>query len=82
MADLELVAQATRGTLADGPAELLTYNGRSPGPLLEVKSGDRVRLGLRNGLNQPTNLHFHGLHIPPTGTDSRPIRCSAASGVP
>lgn len=68
MADLELVAQATRGTLPGGPAELLTYNGRSPGPLLEVSAGDRVRLRLRNGLNQPTNLHFHGLHIPPTGT--------------
>ncbi len=68
VADLELVAQATRGTLPGGPTELLTYNGRSPGPLLEVKAGDRVRLRLRNGLNQPTNLHFHGLHIPPSGT--------------
>ncbi len=68
VADLELVAQATRGTLPGGPAELLTYNGRSPGPLLEVNAGDRVRLRLRNELKQPTNLHFHGLHIPPTGT--------------
>ncbi|MCP9782190.1 multicopper oxidase family protein [Cyanobium sp. WKJ7-Wakatipu] len=66
-ADLELVAQATRGTLPGGPAELLTYNGRLSGPLLEVRAGDRVRLRLRNELNQPTNLHFHGLHIPPTG---------------
>ena len=68
VADLELVAQATRGSLPGGPAELLTYNGRSPGPLLEVNAGDRVRLRLRNELKQPTNLHFHGLHIPPTGT--------------
>lgn len=68
VADLELVAQATRGTLPGGPTELLTYNGRSPGPLLEVSAGDRVRLRLRNDLRQPTNLHFHGLHIPPTGT--------------
>jgi FtsP/CotA-like multicopper oxidase with cupredoxin domain len=68
VADLELVAQASRGTLPGGPAELLTYNGRSPGPLLELNAGDRVRLHLRNRLNQPTNLHFHGLHIPPTGT--------------
>jgi len=67
-AALELVARATRGTLPGGPAEVLTYNGRPPGPLLEVSAGDRVRLHLRNELNQPTNLHFHGLHIPPTGT--------------
>jgi len=68
VAELELLAQSSRSTIPGGPAELLTYNGRSPGPLLEVKAGDQVRLRLRNGLNQPTNLHFHGLHIPPTGT--------------
>ncbi|KEF40663.1 MAG: multicopper oxidase [Cyanobium sp. CACIAM 14] len=68
VADLELVAQSSAGTLPGGPREVLTYNGRSPGPLLEVKAGDEVRLRLRNRLDQPTNLHFHGLHIPPTGT--------------
>lgn len=68
LVDLELVAQAWPGPLPGGPATVLTYNGRSPGPLLEVKAGDRVRLRLRNGLEEPTNLHFHGLHIPPTGS--------------
>ena len=68
VADLELVASATPGTLPGGPATVLTYNGRSPGPLLEVNAGDQVRLRLRNDLQEPTNLHFHGLHIPPTGT--------------
>jgi FtsP/CotA-like multicopper oxidase with cupredoxin domain len=67
-ADLELVARATPGRLPGGPATVLTYNGRSPGPLLEVNAGDQVRLRLRNDLQEPTNLHFHGLHIPPTGT--------------
>ena len=67
-ADLELLARATPGRLPGGPATLLTYNGRSPGPLLEVNAGDQVRLLLRNGLQEPTNLHFHGLHIPPTGS--------------
>lgn len=67
-ADLELMARASPGTLPGGPATVLTYNGRSPGPLLELHAGDRVRLRLRNGLPQPTNLHFHGLHIPPTGS--------------
>ncbi|MCP9828988.1 multicopper oxidase family protein [Synechococcus sp. Lug-A] len=68
VADLELVASATPGRLPGGPATLLTYNGRSPGPLLEVNAGDQVRLLLRNDLQEPTNLHFHGLHIPPTGS--------------
>ena len=68
LADLELVARATPGMVPGGPATLLTYNGRSPGPLLEVNAGDQVRLLLRNDLQEPTNLHFHGLHIPPTGS--------------
>lgn len=66
--ELDLVAEARAGTIPGGPAEVLTYNGRSPGPLLEVNPGDRVRIHLQNRLNQPTNLHFHGLHIPPTGS--------------
>lgn len=66
--DVDLVAEARAGTIPGGPSELLTYNGRSPGPWLEVKPGDRVRIHLHNQLNQATNLHFHGLHIPPTGS--------------
>ncbi|MEI6064744.1 MAG: multicopper oxidase family protein, partial [Pseudanabaena sp. ELA748] len=46
---------------------LLTYNGRIPGPRLEVKAGDTVRIRFTNKLTQPTNLHYHGLHISPTG---------------
>jgi FtsP/CotA-like multicopper oxidase with cupredoxin domain len=68
LADLELVAKPAAGTIPGGPSAPLTYNGLSPGPLLELQPGDRVRLRLRNQLDQPTNLHFHGLHIPPSGS--------------
>ena len=30
--ELDLVAEARAGTIPGGPAEVLTYNGRSPGP--------------------------------------------------
>lgn len=66
--DVDLLVQAKTGVIPGGPAKVLTYNGLSPGPMLEVRPGDRVRIRLQNGLNQPTNLHFHGLHIPPTGS--------------
>ncbi len=46
---------------------LITYNGQVPGPRLEVKPGDTVRIHFTNKLSQPTNLHYHGVHIPPTG---------------
>lgn len=44
---------------------LLSYNGQIPGPRLEVRPGDQVRIHAKNSLSQPTNLHYHGLHISP-----------------
>ncbi len=40
------------------------YNGRVPGPLLEVYEGDRVIVHFRNRLPEPSTIHWHGLHIP------------------
>jgi len=54
--------------LAGGQARLYAFNGRVPGPLLEARPGDDVQLRLRNTLREPTNLHFHGLHVSPNGT--------------
>ncbi|PZV04128.1 MAG: copper oxidase [Cyanobium sp.] len=65
--DVDLVAQETAVTIPRGPRTALTYNGLLPGPLLEVEPGDAVRIRLHNRLNLPTNLHYHGLHIPPSG---------------
>jgi FtsP/CotA-like multicopper oxidase with cupredoxin domain len=45
----------------------MAYNGQIPGPRLEAKPGDTVRIHFTNQLAQATNLHYHGLHIPPTG---------------
>lgn len=64
----DLVAEAQRVKLGNRNANLLTYNGQVPGPRLEAKLGDTVQIRFTNRLNQPTNLHYHGLHIPPKGT--------------
>ena len=53
--------------LAGRTANLFSYGGRVPGPRLEVRPGDEVTLRFANALPEPTNLHFHGLHVPPTG---------------
>lgn len=65
---VDLEAKPTRVQLGDRSANLLTYNGQVPGPRLEAKPGDTVQIRFTNQLSQPTNLHYHGLHIPPTGT--------------
>ena len=55
-------------SLSGRSARLFTFNGRLPGPLLEARAGDEVTIRFDNALGEATNLHFHGLHIPPTGT--------------
>ncbi|MBE9202753.1 multicopper oxidase family protein [Synechocystis salina LEGE 06099] len=64
---VDLEANYGRLFLGDRQANLLTFNGLIPGPRLEAKPGDRVQISLINRLNQPTNLHYHGLHITPKG---------------
>lgn len=66
--DISLGANYGPVSLAGQQVNLLNYNGQVPGPLLEARPGDRVRIRFTNNLSQPTNLHYHGLHIPPTGT--------------
>lgn len=36
---------------------------RASGPTLRVRPGDTLRIDMVNRLEQPTNLHVHGLHV-------------------
>jgi len=65
--ELTLPLAETRVELAGRPARLFAYGGRVPGPRLELRPGDTLRLRLENRLKEPTNLHFHGLHVSPSG---------------
>jgi FtsP/CotA-like multicopper oxidase with cupredoxin domain len=44
--------------------EAWAYNGQVPGPQIRVREGERVRINLRNGLEESTAIHFHGLETP------------------
>jgi FtsP/CotA-like multicopper oxidase with cupredoxin domain len=72
--DCELTSELMTVSLADRKAQLMAYNGQVPGPRLEANPGDTVRIRFHNRLQEPTNLHFHGLHIPPTGKGDDPFR--------
>lgn len=65
--EVELTADEIPIKVGNKTAYLLTYNGQIPAPRLEAKAGDKVKIKLINKLSQPTNLHYHGLHISPTG---------------
>ncbi|MFO8041292.1 MAG: multicopper oxidase family protein [Sodalinema sp.] len=64
---VRLEAAASQLNVAGQEIPIFTYNGQFPPPRLEASPGDRVRIEFHNRLDEPTNLHFHGLHIPPTG---------------
>ena len=65
--ELDLSASESPVNLGNKQAYLLTYNGQIPAPRLEANPGDRVKIHFTNNLSKPTNIHYHGLHIPITG---------------
>jgi blue copper oxidase len=44
--------------------QTLGINGPYLGPTIRCRAGDRVTLGVKNTLPEPTTLHWHGLHLP------------------
>jgi FtsP/CotA-like multicopper oxidase with cupredoxin domain len=66
---LEVRLEAAPGQfqLAGRQARALGYNGGIPGPTMRLRPGDVLNVRLTNSLDQPTNLHMHGLHVSPQG---------------
>lgn len=62
---LTLEAARTRVELGGRTASPLCYNGTLPGPTLFLRPGDELAVRLVNNLDEPTNLHVHGLHVSP-----------------
>jgi bilirubin oxidase len=68
-----LIAASARLELIDGlETDVYAYNGRVPGPTLELREGDRVTIRFRNDLAEPTTVHWHGLHLP-IDSDGSPL---------
>jgi FtsP/CotA-like multicopper oxidase with cupredoxin domain len=47
-----------------GSTDVWSYNGSLPGPEIRVRQGDRIRVLARNGLNEGTTVHWHGIRTP------------------
>jgi FtsP/CotA-like multicopper oxidase with cupredoxin domain len=60
-----LTAAPTSVQWVDGGAtSVWAYNGQVPGPLIQARVGDTVRVDFTNNLDEPTTIHWHGLRIP------------------
>ncbi|MBI5666975.1 MAG: copper oxidase [Chloroflexi bacterium] len=42
----------------------MAYNGVVPGPEIRVTEGDKVRVVVKNEMQQSTGVHFHGVIVP------------------
>jgi bilirubin oxidase len=63
--EVSITAAPARLSLRPGVVtDVFAYNGQIPGPTLEVREGDHVIVHFQNKLNEPTTVHWHGLHIP------------------
>ena len=53
------------GRLLQGPEDSLTMLPNSYlGPLMRFQTGQKIRIHLRNELDEPTITHWHGLNVP------------------
>lgn len=64
---LSTTLRASEGPVLVGTRDVraLAYEQMYPGPTLEVRPGERLKVDLINGSHQITNLHTHGLHVSP-----------------
>ena len=69
---LRLIAAATRFDLGGKEIWGDSYDGSYIGPTMHVQPGERVALTLVNKLPTATNLHFHGMHVSPSGSSDNP----------
>ena len=49
------------------PTSIYTYNGVTPGPMIEANVGDTLVVNFCNDLDEPTTIHWHGLETPEIG---------------
>lgn len=64
---VEVALEALEADVEIAPGRTLrlwTYNGTLPGPQIEARAGDLVRIRFTNSLPEPTTIHWHGVRVP------------------
>ncbi|MDH6574420.1 multicopper oxidase family protein [Kitasatospora sp. MAP5-34] len=77
---ITLDATRTRFDLSGREVQGDSYTGTFVAPTLHLAPGAKVTIKLVNHLPVATNLHFHGLHVSPSGQSDDPFLCVAPGG--
>lgn len=60
-----LIAKPTQVELVPGvKTDVWAYQGKVPGPLIELVEGETMEIEFENQLPQPTTIHWHGMTVP------------------
>lgn len=60
-----VAAPSTSGVWPGRTTSLLTFGGSYPSPTLRARRGELLELQFENRLTEATNIHWHGLAVPP-----------------
>jgi suppressor of ftsI len=71
---VELDARRETITVSDSRIRAQPFNGRLIGPTLHVRPGDTLDVRIHNATSEQTNIHYHGLHVSPTGISDNVFR--------
>ena len=62
--EFDLVVGRTAIQVDGRQSQAVTVNGSMPAPLLRFREGETVTLRVRNELDEPTSIHWHGILLP------------------
>jgi len=78
---IDLEARAADWEIAPGRTlRCWTYNGQVPGPTIEARVGDTLVVRLKNSLDEPTTIHFHGIRLPSAMDGTQVVQPTVAPG--
>jgi suppressor of ftsI len=60
---LTLESGFVRRTIRGKSIVMYGFNGQHPGPLIDVAKGATVTVRFRNGIDQPSAIHWHGVRL-------------------
>ncbi len=60
---IELNPMLIRKKIGDTEFAMYGYNGQFPGPTLKAKQGSTFTVNVKNMIDQPTTVHWHGIRL-------------------
>lgn len=60
--------------VSGSPIKARPFNDEINGPTLHVEPGDTLDVTIKNETDAETNIHYHGMHVSPTGISDNVLR--------